>query len=213
MVETPADVQRRLAALFANGYDEVRLAAETYVNIVDHSGELPPLFLPIHAEAAAILNELKPLHEAWSSTALVPTHAFGFRIYRRGNVLKRHVDRLATHVVSSIVHVASEVDAPWPIVIEDVHGVEHAVALKPGQMLFYESAKLAHARPAPFQGRFYTSIFLHYKPKDWPVLGEEEARAILDAELPPDWDRDTIAQQRPPRNSRLSAASAPHQEL
>jgi len=30
-------------------------------------------------------------------------------------------------------------------------GVRREVALQPGQMLFYESAKLVHGRPKPFE--------------------------------------------------------------
>ena len=41
------------------------------------------------------------------------------------------------------------------------------VDLQPGQTLFYESAKCIHGRPTPMKGRYYTSVFLHYRPTDW----------------------------------------------
>jgi hypothetical protein len=74
-----------------------------------------------------------------------------------------------THVISSIVHIAHEYDdddKPWPIQIEDHDGNLHSVALEPGQMLFYESAKCLHGRMQNFGGKYYGSIFIHYKPVD-----------------------------------------------
>ena len=82
------------------------------------------------------------LHEDWCGVPLTPTAAFGFRVYRRGNVLKKHVDRVETHIISSIVHIGREVDEPWHLMILDNDGVPTAVELKPGKMLFYESVRL-----------------------------------------------------------------------
>ena len=48
------------------------------------------------------------------------------------------------------------------------------VVLRPGEMLFYESARLAHGRPSVFRGQFYDNIFVHYKPRSrswWRVGG------------------------------------------
>lgn len=72
-------------------------------------------------------------------------------------------------MISSIVHLAHQYDnddEPWPIDIEDHNGQLHSVSLQPGQMLFYESAKLLHGRMRAFKGKYYGSIFLHYKPVD-----------------------------------------------
>ena len=41
----------------------------------------------------------------------------------------------------------------------------HALTLQPGQMVFYESAKLYHARMTPMLGRHYGSLFIHYAPR------------------------------------------------
>jgi hypothetical protein len=59
------------------------------------------------------------------------------------------------------------VDEPWPHVVEDREGQCHDVYLEPGQMLLYEGAKLPHGRPHPLRGRYYASLFLHYRPTDW----------------------------------------------
>ena len=45
--------------------------------------------------------------------------------------------QIATHVISSIVHIAHKYDndsEPWPIQIEDHQGNLHSVALQPGQV-------------------------------------------------------------------------------
>ena len=47
----------------------------------------------------------------------------------------------------------------------DHDGKLHAVNMKPGDLLLYESAKLLHGRPTPFDGDFYANIFVHYMPE------------------------------------------------
>ena len=37
-----------------------------------------------------------------------------------------------------------------------------------GEMLLYESLKIVHGRPEPFQGEYFDNIFVHFKPaKIW----------------------------------------------
>ena len=48
--------------------------------------------------------------------------------------------------------------------IEDHNQKKHEVFLDPGEVLFYESAKLLHGRPYPLKGKSYANIFCHYKP-------------------------------------------------
>jgi hypothetical protein len=80
-----------------------------------------------------------------------------------------HVDRSDTHIISSILHIDHKYDNDdegWPIEIEDYNGKTHAVDLKPGQMLHYESAKCFHGRPKVLKGKYYASIFIHYRPAE-----------------------------------------------
>ena len=62
---------------------------------------------------------------------------------------------LSLHVSEQvIVNVGqSESDAPWPLRILDHSGEAHDITLEPGEALFYESARLLHARPEPLQGQ------------------------------------------------------------
>ena len=125
--------------------------------------------------------------------------------YRRGNALKRHVDRVETHIISAILHIDRRQDEPWPLAILDNDGQRHEVDIRPGappspaqrrtppanrrrtgQMLLYESARLAHWRPGRFKGDFYASVFVHFRPTGWALKV-----AQINARLPVGWDRDT----------------------
>lgn len=62
-----------------------------------------------------------------------------------------HVDTVNTHVVSAIINVDQDVDEDWPLLILDHDGNEHNLIMQPGDMVFYESARLLHGRPGEFR--------------------------------------------------------------
>ena len=66
-------------------------------------------------------------------------------------------------MISAIINV-SQAGAPWPLFILDNAGSQHRVELEPGQMLWYESARLPHGRPQTFTGDHFDNIFVHFKP-------------------------------------------------
>ena len=176
VVETPPSIQRRLNDSLYAAFAAGTVGREHHVDQI--SGP-DANFVRLGRATRDIMAEMLPLHEAWSGVRLTASNAYGLRLYQPTNTLTMHTDRLETHVVSSIVHVARDVDEPWPIVIEGFDGSSTEVDLQPGQMLFYESAKCIHGRPRPMKGRWYTSLFLHYRPVDWRVtMGD--ARAIVE---------------------------------
>jgi hypothetical protein len=64
-----------------------------------------------------------------------------------------HYDKVHTHVISSIVHIAHEYDnddEPWPIQIEDHDGVLHDYNLEAGQV------------GATLQLQLYPYTYIHY---------------------------------------------------
>jgi hypothetical protein len=131
------------------------------------AGPLRPLFIARSDLTHRALQELKPILEAWSGVELIPSIAYGFRVYRNESRLWMHIDKPQTHVISCIYHIASSEDSePWPIIIEDYNGNTQAVVLKPGDLLLYESAKNFHGRPRVFNGSWYTSLFVHFFPKE-----------------------------------------------
>lgn len=111
-------------------------------------------------------EELRPIHESWAGEELEGTSCYGIRVYRTGSYLHPHVDRPDTHIVSSTLCIAKDLDAPWPLWIERDGEVEE-VELEPGEMLFYESATQEHGRPYPLLGRYYAGMFAHYRPRSW----------------------------------------------
>ena len=107
---------------------------------------------------------------------LVPTYSY-CRLYRTGNILKRHKDRPSCEI-STTLNLGGD---PWPILIDptgsdnvideykNIHkpgapkGVE--VNLKPGDMLIYSGCELEHWRE-PFKGKLCGQVFLHYNHAD-----------------------------------------------
>ncbi|MBU2871772.1 2OG-Fe(II) oxygenase [Colwellia sp. E2M01] len=111
-------------------------------------------------------NAMKPLLEQWTGQKLAPTYVYGIRVYFDGAVLKMHRDRIETHIISVILNVDQEVKQDWPLTIEDNYYRKHHIMLKPGEMIFYEGARLSHGRPTPFSGSSYANIFCHFQPEN-----------------------------------------------
>lgn len=131
------------------------------------------------------LRVLQPMAEAWSRKKLVPTHAYGLRVYRNESTLNMHIDKTDTHVISVILHVGHDAESePWPLVIEDLQGNTNEVSLEAGDMLFYESSKLTHGRPRKFNGSWYSSLFIHYYPTDW---NGADLKMQTHYRIPPTW--------------------------
>lgn len=185
-MRTPSAVHRALRAL----YDERIGASFTESADAEYLPTGAPDFLDIDDQKGRFHFALQSIHEEWSGQELIPTAAYGLRVYRRGQSLLPHTDTLTTHVISSIVHIAHETEEPWPLWIKDLDGVEHEIVLDEGEMLLYESARCPHGRPTPLNGDAYCSLFLHYQPIDWTVTYQmllDRAIAAGDVEsLPPD---------------------------
>ena len=159
---TPAPVQALLESLLALRADQRR--TETTDPRYFVSGD--PDLVEVTDLGDDLLRALQPIHEQFAGVALVPSNVYGLRVYRPGVTLGMHVDHVATHVVSSVLQVAQDVDEPWPLVIERGDRRDE-VYLDTGQMLLYEGAAHAHGRPSPLRGRSFVNLFVHYRPVDW----------------------------------------------
>ena len=113
---------------------------------------------------------MKPMLEAWCNKELAPTYVYGIREYQDKAVLKSHRDRIETHVISVIINVDQEVNEDWPLVIEDNYYRTHHIILKPGDVVFYEGARLRHGRPVAFNGKSFANIFCHFVPTDFKTI-------------------------------------------
>ena len=107
---------------------------------------------------------------------LVPTYSYT-RLYRTGNILRRHKDRPSCEISTTLNLGGDE----WPIFIDptgadnvideykNIHkpnapkGVK--IVLKPGDMIIYSGCDLEHWRE-PFEGKLCGQVFLHYNHAD-----------------------------------------------
>merc|ERR1712059_10269 len=92
------------------------------------------------------------------------TSTYGIRRYLNGSWLASHLDRFHTHVISAIFNVGQSVREEWPLYIMDNQGKGHRILLKPGEMVYYESARAIHGRPSLLNGDFYDNFFIHFRP-------------------------------------------------
>jgi len=106
-----------------------------------------------------LLEWVKPVMEKHTKLKLIPTYSYA-RIYKKGDVLKRHKDRFSCEI-STTMNLGGD---DWPIYLEPsgkegMKGIE--VNLKPGDMLIYKGMELEHWRE-PFKGENCIQVFLHY---------------------------------------------------
>lgn len=160
----PAATQLRLTQHLRQNASRFR--AETPIDYIGNAdpGTIPCVYFEDQAFNAALSQDLQPLHEAWSGMRLIESACYGIRVYQRGTFLYNHVDHTDTHIISSTICIDCRLSAPWPLYLEDIDGNGHQIDLQPGEMIFYEGARLKHGRAYPLQGDYYASIFVHYRP-------------------------------------------------
>ena len=117
----------------------------------------------------SLMSDLKQAHEEWSGQPLKKAACYGIRVYQPRSYLYNHIDTISTHVVSSTICVDQRLNGDWPLYIEDLDGHPHEVVMEPGEMVFYESARLRHGRPYSLDGEYCANIFVHYTPLDWEL--------------------------------------------
>ena len=106
-----------------------------------------------------LLQRLQPKMEEETGLKLIPTYSYA-RIYKKGDVLKRHKDRYSCEV-STTLNIGGD---EWPIYLEPSgeegkEGVK--IDMQPGDMLVYKGCDVEHWREA-FEGDNCGQVFLHY---------------------------------------------------
>ena len=118
-----------------------------------------------------LMLKIQPVMEKTTGLKLYPAYTYA-RIYKKGDVLKRHKDRFSCEI-STTMNLGGD---DWPLylepdsskggvkeggeyVSENTKGVR--VDLKPGDMLIYSGCELEHWREA-FEGEDCVQVFLHY---------------------------------------------------
>lgn len=110
---------------------------------------------------------------------LKPTYSY-WRLYKTGDVLKRHKDRPSCEVSTTLCLgydntnlKGKKVDwasYDWPIWADGTGGVNNKgklIHLNPGDMVVYRGCEVEHWRE-PFLGRNHAQVFLHYNNVDGP---------------------------------------------
>ena len=129
-----------------------------------------------------LLLQVQPKMEKLTGMKLNPTYSYA-RIYKMGDVLKRHKDRFSCEI-STTLNLGGD---PWPIhldpsgkdtVIDEYKNIHKpnapkgiTVNLKPGDMLVYRGCDLEHWREK-FKGKCNVQVFLHYN--NLKTKGSEE---------------------------------------
>jgi hypothetical protein len=119
-----------------------------------------------------LLIKLLPVMEKETGLKLNPNYSYA-RIYKKGDILKRHKDRFSCEISTTLNLGGDE----WPIYL-DLTGSDNVideyknimkpnspkgikVDLTPGDMLIYRGNELEHWREA-FKGKNCAQVFLHY---------------------------------------------------
>jgi hypothetical protein len=111
-----------------------------------------------------LLEKLVPDVERATSLAVYPTYAY-FRVYQRGDLLKRHTDRPACEISLS-ASLGCRTERPWPLWIEGPGGVS-SIVLEAGDAVLYRGTECFHWRE-PFAGEHAVQLFLHYVDQQGP---------------------------------------------
>ena len=116
-----------------------------------------------------LMLKCQPIMEKTTGLKLNPAYTFA-RIYKNGDVLKRHKDRFSCEI-STTMNLAGD---PWAIYLEPsgkegLKGIK--VDLKPGDMLVYRGCELEHWRNK-FKGKECIQAFLHYNNRKTPGAKE-----------------------------------------
>ena len=106
-----------------------------------------------------LMLKCQPQMEKTTGLKLYPAYTYA-RIYKKGDVLKRHKDRFSCEI-STTMNLGGD---DWPIYLEPSgergkKGVR--VDLKQGDMLVYSGCELEHWREK-FKGKECVQVFLHY---------------------------------------------------
>ena len=112
-----------------------------------------------------LLLKCQPIMEKTTELKLYPAYSFA-RLYKNGDILKRHKDRFSCEV-STTMFLGGD---PWDIYLESsgkkgMKGIK--VDLKPGDMLVYSGCELEHWRNK-FKGKECAQVFLHYNNRKTP---------------------------------------------
>ena len=184
-------IDKDLAAFVANYfamqkqvYDTCRQARyispyETLLGYYEGENEQIPNTYSCYSDIAmeTLMLKCQPVMEKATELKLYPAYTYA-RIYKKGDVLKRHKDRFSCEI-STTMNLGGD---DWPIYLSPNENVGIPdgknitaeskakgikVDLKPGDMLVYSGCELEHWRNK-FKGKECVQVFLHYNNRKTP---------------------------------------------
>ena len=153
-------------------YDERYISQTNYDYGVWNDEQVPETYSH-YADIAmeTLLQNLQPKMEEETGLKLTPTYSYA-RIYKKGDILKRHKDRYSCEV-STTLNLGGD---DWPIYLEPSgeegkEGIK--VDMQPGDMLVYKGCDVEHWREE-FTGENCGQVFLHYNDASDPKAEENK---------------------------------------
>jgi len=152
---------------------------ETLLGYYEGENEQIPNTYSCYSDIAmeTLMLKCQPAMEQATGLKLYPAYTYA-RIYKKGDVLKRHKDRFSCEI-STTMNLGGD---DWPIYLEPdptKGGVKEGIGyvsdntkgikvdLKPGDMLVYSGCELEHWREK-FKGKECVQVFLHYNNRKTP---------------------------------------------
>ena len=137
---------------------------ETFLGYYEGTNEQIPNTYSSYSDIAmeTLMLKCQPIMEKTTRLKLQPSYTYA-RIYKKGDVLKRHKDRFSCEI-STTMNLGGD---KWSIYLEPSgklgkKGIK--VDLSPGDMLVYKGCELEHWRNK-FKGKQCIQVFLHYNNK------------------------------------------------
>jgi len=134
---------------------------EVMVGYYEGENEQVPNTYSCYSDIAmeTLMLKCQPIMEKTTGLKLSPAYTYA-RIYKKGDVLKRHKDRFSCEI-STTMSLGGD---NWPLYLEpsgkeELKGIK--VDLKVGDMLAYSGCELEHWRNK-FNGTECCQVFLHY---------------------------------------------------
>lgn len=120
-----------------------------------------------------LLYFLQPHLEAVTGKHLCPTYSY-YRVYRPGATLKKHIDRPACEISTTIclgyVYTSKDADYRWGMYV----GSDNLIVQDPGDAIIYKGCEVDHWRE-PFDtgpDSYQVQAFFHYIDKSGPFYPE-----------------------------------------
>ena len=142
---------------------EVLLGEYADINYEGTDGQIPHTYSNYSDIAMeTLMLKCQPIMEKATGLKLQPAYTYA-RLYKKGDVLKRHKDRFSCEI-STTMNLGGD---KWDLYLEpsgqeDKKGIK--VDLKQGDMLVYSGCELEHWREK-FKGKSCGQVFLHYNNK------------------------------------------------